>query len=47
MTATTVHAEQDVQVNGPWGEPDNWHQIDWDQAEQDVRRLRQRIFAAS
>ncbi|MGH2375857.1 MAG: reverse transcriptase N-terminal domain-containing protein [bacterium] len=34
-------------VNGPEDEPEDWYEIDWDQAEDDVRRLRQRIFAAS
>jgi len=35
-----------VQVNGPEGDPD-WDSVDWGQAEGNVRRLRQRIFAAS
>jgi RNA-directed DNA polymerase len=34
-------------VNGPEDDPPTWYEIDWDQAEKDVRRLRQRIFAAS
>jgi len=34
-------------MNGPEDEPLDWHQVDWGQAESDVRRLRQRIFAAS
>ena len=34
-------------VNGPEDEPLDWHQVDWHQAEEEVRRLRQRIFAAS
>ena len=34
-------------VNGPEDEPLDWHQVDWRQAEDDVRRLRQRIFTAS
>ena len=34
-------------VNGPRGFPADWDQIDWDQAEAEVRRLRQRIFTAS
>ena len=34
-------------VNGPEDEPLDWHQVDWCQAEDDVRRLRQRIFTAS
>ena len=34
-------------VNGPEGEPLDWHAIDWRAVEDDVRRLRQRIFTAS
>ena len=34
-------------VNGPEDDATDWYEIDWDQAEEDVRRLRQRIFAAS
>jgi RNA-directed DNA polymerase len=34
-------------VNGPEGEPPDWDQVDWGQAEENVRRLRQRIFAAA
>lgn len=34
-------------VNGPEDELPDWHEIDWDAAEENVRRLRQRIFAAS
>jgi RNA-directed DNA polymerase len=34
-------------VNGPEDEPSDWHQVDWRRAEDDVRRLRQRIFTAS
>jgi RNA-directed DNA polymerase len=34
-------------ANGPKDEPANWFEIDWDQTEGDVKRLRQRIFAAS
>jgi RNA-directed DNA polymerase len=34
-------------VNGPEDGFPDWYEIDWDQAEDDVRRLRQRIFAAS
>ena len=37
----------DTAVNGPRGFPADWDQIDWDRAEEDVRRLRQRIFAAT
>ena len=34
-------------VNGPEGVDLDWLSIDWQQAEDDVRRLRQRIFTAS
>jgi RNA-directed DNA polymerase len=34
-------------VNGPEGEAQDWASIDWRQVEDDVRRLRQRIFTAS
>jgi RNA-directed DNA polymerase len=36
-----------VEVNGPEGDLPDWDQVDWGQAEENVRRLRQRIFAAS
>jgi len=34
-------------VNGPEDAPFDWRQIDWRRVEDDVRRLRQRIFTAS
>ena len=34
-------------VNGPEGEDLDWASVDWRRAEEDVRRLRQRIFTAS
>ena len=34
-------------VNGPEGGFPDWDQVHWGQAEENVRRLRQRIFAAS
>jgi RNA-directed DNA polymerase len=34
-------------VNGPEDGFPDWDQVDWGQAEENVRRLRQRIFAAS
>src|SRR5438874_7605401 len=34
-------------VNGPEDDPTHWFEIDWDQVEDEVRRLRQRIFTAS
>ena len=36
-----------VVVNGPEDDPLDWHAIDWRVVEEDVRRLRQRIFTAS
>jgi RNA-directed DNA polymerase len=36
-----------VVVSGPEGEILNWRQIDWRQVEDQVRRLRQRIFTTS
>jgi len=34
-------------ANGPEGDLFDWDRVDWGQAEENVRRLRQRIFAAS
>ncbi len=34
-------------VNGPEGEDLDWASVDWRRTEEDVRRLRQRIFTAS
>ncbi|MDP9093940.1 MAG: reverse transcriptase N-terminal domain-containing protein [Actinomycetota bacterium] len=34
-------------VNEPEGELPDWHAIDWRASEQQVRRLRQRIFTVS
>ena len=36
-----------VPVNGTEGEDLDWASIDWRRVEEDVRRLRQRIFTAS
>lgn len=36
-----------VVVNGPEDDVLDWHQVDWERVEDDVRRLRQRIFTAS
>ena len=33
-----------VEVNGPQGEVLDWDAVDWRRVEDDVRRLRQRIF---
>jgi hypothetical protein len=46
MTAVTADAGTGTVVNGPKDAQD-WHGADRDQADRDVRRLRQRIFAAS
>ena len=43
----TVVADDLVVVNGPEDEPVEWDAVDWRAAEEDVRRLRQRIFAAT
>ena len=40
-------AGPDAVVNGPEDDATTWFDIDWDQAEESVRRLRQRIFAAT
>ena len=40
LDATTV-------VNGPEDEPCSWDRVSWLSAEENVRRLRQRIFTAS
>ncbi|WP_235210894.1 reverse transcriptase N-terminal domain-containing protein [Nocardia brasiliensis] len=34
-------------MNGPEGDADLWHSIDWRQEEAHVKRLRQRIFRAA
>ena len=48
MTVTaTAMPDAVVVVNGPEGELPEWDAIDWRTAEDDVRRLRQRIFTAS
>ncbi len=49
MTApTTASAAECVDVaNGPEDDPIDWRAVNWRQAEDDVRRLRQRIFAAT
>jgi group II intron reverse transcriptase/maturase len=40
-------ASAPVSVNGPEGDLADWDQVDWGRAEENARRLRQRIFAAS
>jgi len=49
MTITQAATAVDgaVTVNGPEDDVLDWHAIDWRTAEEDVRRLRQRIFTAS
>ena len=46
LESTEVAAVEAV-VNGPEDEPFDWDAVGWRHVEQDVRRLRQRIFAAS
>ena len=47
MTATEPRDKLDANTaNGPEGGVLDWDQVDWGQAEDDVRRLRQRIFTA-
>ena len=48
MTASAgAAATGAAEVNGPEDGFPDWDQVDWGQAEENVRRLRQRIFAAS
>ena len=42
-----LDAATTVEVNGPEDAPFDWRAVDWRRAEDDVRRLRQRIFTAS
>jgi RNA-directed DNA polymerase len=42
-----LDAATHVAVNGPEDAPFDWHAVDWRRVEDDVRRLRQRIFTAS
>ena len=44
MQEQTAVGERAVMVNGPEDDILNWYAIDWRTAEDDVRRLRQRIF---
>ena len=46
-TEAQVGHHSDAVVNGPEDGDLDWRSIDWAQAEDDVRRLRQRIFTAS
>jgi RNA-directed DNA polymerase len=45
--ADTVQDESVTTMNGPEDEFTEWQSIDWQNAEDEVRRLRQRIFTAS
>jgi RNA-directed DNA polymerase len=45
-TASAVRVAA-VVANGPGGEPTDWSSIDWRPVEDDVRRLRHRIFTAA
>jgi RNA-directed DNA polymerase len=45
--AATVDTHEVGVVNGPEDEATDWASIDWRTVEDDVRRLRQRIFTAS
>ncbi|MFE7045195.1 reverse transcriptase N-terminal domain-containing protein [Streptomyces atratus] len=47
MTNTRAHARTEVMANGPEDNVPGWHEIDWRAVEDEVRRLRQRIFTAS
>lgn len=47
MRQTVSTADRTSTVNGPQGEPLDWHGIDWASTEGNVRRLRQRIFKAT
>jgi RNA-directed DNA polymerase len=42
-----LDAVTSVAVNGPEDDLFDWDRVDWDRAEREVRRLRQRIFTAS
>src|SRR5262252_788903 len=42
-----LDAATTVVVNGPADAPFDWHAVDWRRVQDDVRRLRQRIFTAS
>jgi RNA-directed DNA polymerase len=46
-TGTDGQAGATMVANGPEGAVSAWDAVDWRQAEDDVRRLRQRIFTAS
>ncbi|WP_435864228.1 reverse transcriptase N-terminal domain-containing protein [Streptomyces mirabilis] len=43
----TELAIAETRMNGPEGDADFWHSIDWSREETSVKRLRQRIFTAA
>ena len=45
--AGTVDAAASVAVNGPRDLPEDWDQVNWARVEEEVGRLRQRIFTAA
>jgi RNA-directed DNA polymerase len=47
MVEATEVAHDNAVVNGPEGGPGDWDAVQWRTVDKDVRRLRQRIFAAS
>jgi RNA-directed DNA polymerase len=47
MTGSGASRSGLVAVNGPAGEVTDWPSVDWRRAEDDVRRLRRRIFTAT
>ena len=47
VAGTSAVGADAVVVNGPEDEPPDWDAVSWRRAEENVRRLRQRIFAAS
>jgi RNA-directed DNA polymerase len=47
MVEATEVAHDNAVVNGPEAGPGDWDAVQWRTVDKDVRRLRQRIFAAS
>uniref|UniRef100_UPI00384DF20D reverse transcriptase N-terminal domain-containing protein n=1 Tax=Streptomyces malaysiensis TaxID=92644 RepID=UPI00384DF20D len=47
MQEMALAASRAASVNGPEDDALDWHGIDWGQTEENVRRLRQRIFKAT
>lgn len=46
MARTEPDGSQGAMTNGPEDDIPGWHEIDWRAVEDEVRRLRQRIFTA-